>query len=130
MHITFLRSFFPTTDDKTKHHVFGDSSQDAFSAVAFLRGDSLDLSRNTTHLAFVIGKACVAPEKTLTVPKLEQQAALLAASPSNAAHQALTRLLEKTYSWTDSTAMLKWLNFLEKQPIFIANRVSEISGTT
>ena len=68
--------------------------------------------------------------KTLTVPKLELQAALLAARLSNEVHQALTRPLEKTYIWTDSTTVLQWLNSLEKQPIFIVNRVSEILDLT
>ena len=68
--------------------------------------------------------------KTLTVPKLELQAALLAARLSSEVHQALTRHLEKTYLWTDSTTVLQWSNSLEKQPIFIANRVSEILDLT
>ena len=28
--------------------------------------------------------------------------------------------------WTDSTIVLQWLNSVNKHPIFIANRVSEI----
>ena len=56
--------------------MFGDSSQDVFCAVAFLRAQLA--SSHQTELAFVFGKARVAPIKALSIPKLELQAALLA----------------------------------------------------
>ena len=60
--------------------MFNDSSQDVFSGVDFLRAQVICTSGEiTTELAFVLGKARVAPMKVMTVPKLELQAALLAA---------------------------------------------------
>ena len=60
--------------------MFGDSSQDIFSAVAFLRARATTpTGKVKTELVFVLGKARVAPMKVMTVPKLELQAALLAA---------------------------------------------------
>ena len=57
--------------------MFGDSSQDVFCAVAFLRARLA--SSHQTELAFVFGKAHVAPMKALSIPKLEiQEAAFLA----------------------------------------------------
>ena len=32
--------------------------------------------------------------------------------------------------WTDSTTVLHWIHFLEKQPVFVANRIAEISELT
>ena len=32
--------------------------------------------------------------------------------------------------WTDSTAVLQWLNSTEKLPVFVANRVEEILEST
>ena len=79
----------------------------------------------------MIGKARVAPMKTLTVPKLELQAALLAARLREEICKALTVPVQNTFMWTDSTTVLQWLNSLDKQPIFVANRVSEIlEGTS
>ena len=101
-------------------HVFGDSSQDVFSAVAFLRAKV-----NSWHV-----KARVAPMKTLTVPKLELQAAVLAARLSIDICNALTIPVQHLFLWTDSTIVLQWLTSLDKQPIFIANLVSEILETT
>ena len=60
--------------------MFGDSSQDIFSAVAFLRARvKTPTGEKKAKLAFVLGKARVAPMKVMTVPKLELQAAVLAA---------------------------------------------------
>ena len=70
--------------DNIELHMFGDSSQDIFSAAAFLRARvTTPTGKIKTELAFVLGKARVAPIKVLTVPKLELQAALLAARLNN-----------------------------------------------
>ena len=59
--------------------MFGESSQDIFSAVAFLRARvRTPTDEEKIELAFVLGKARVAPMKVMTVPKLELKAALLA----------------------------------------------------
>ena len=111
-------------------HVFGDSSQDVFSAVAFLRA-RVDSNEGTeTQLAFVFGKARVAPMKALTIPKLELQAALLAARLKDEIQLALTVPVDKTFMWTDSTTVLQWLHSIEKKPVFVANRVAEILELT
>ncbi|XP_075262583.1 uncharacterized protein LOC142354216 [Convolutriloba macropyga] len=69
--------------------------------------------------------------KVLTVPKLELQAALLASRLREEICEALTIQIQRTFMWTDSITGLQWLNSLEKQPIFVANRVFEIlEGTT
>ena len=106
--------------------MFGDSSQEVFSAVAFLRARVTTSSGPQTELAFVLGKARVAPMKVMTVPKLELQAALLAARLKQDICRALTVKVNRVFMWTDSTTVLQWLNSATKHPIFIANRVCEI----
>ena len=60
--------------------MFGDDSQDLFSAVCFLRAQVTCTSgKITIELAFVLGKARVAPMKVMTVPKMGLQATLIAA---------------------------------------------------
>ena len=44
--------------------------------------------------------------------------------------RALTVTVDKVFMWTDSTILLQWINSINKQPIFIANRVSEILENT
>ena len=84
----------------------------------------------TAELAFVFGKARVAPMKALTIPKLELQAALLATRLKDELQKALTLTVERTLMWTDSTTVLQWLRSIDKQPLFVANRVTEILELT
>ena len=124
--ITIPRSFFSGNFKHLELHMFGDSSQEVFSAVAFLRAQVNTSSGPKTELAFVLGKARVAPMKVMTIPKLELHAALLAARLKQDICRALTLQVNKVFVWTDSTTVLQWLNSTSKQPIFVANRVCEI----
>ena len=64
--------------------------------------------------------------KVMTIPKLELQAALLAARLKQDICRALTVCVNKVFIRTDSTTVLQWLNSTSKNPIFVANRVCEI----
>ena len=106
--------------------MFAASSQEIFSGVAFLRARvTTPTGEVKTELAFVLGKARVAPMKAMTVPKLELQAAVLAARLKNEIIQALTVFINHVLMWTDSTTVLQWINSNEKQPIVVANRICE-----
>ena len=124
--VTIPRSYFSGNFKQLELHMFGDSSQEVFSAVAFLRAQVNTSRGPETELAFVLGKVGVAPMKVMTIPKLELQAALLAARLKQDICRALTVHAIKVYMWTDSTTVLQWLNSTSKQPIFVANRVCEI----
>ena len=129
--ITIPRSYFSGPSQHLELHMFGYSSQDVFSAEGFLRAQVTCTSGEIiTELAFVLGKARVAPMKVMTVPKLELQAALLAARLKREICRALTVFVDKVFMWTDSTIVLQWINSTNKHPIFIANRVSEILENT
>ena len=110
--------------------MFGDCSQEFYSAVAFLRAQMNTSSGPKTELAFVLGKARVAPMKVKTIPKLELQAALLAARLKQDICRALRVKINRVFMWTDSTTVLQWLNSATKHPIFIANRVCGILENT
>ena len=70
------------------------------------------------------------PMKVMTVPKLELQAALLAARLKREITQALSVTVNQVFMWTDSTTVLQWINSNVKQPIFVANRVCELLENT
>ena len=65
--------------------------------------------------------------KVMTVPKLDLQAALLAARLKREICRALTVTADKVFMWTDSTIVLQWINSTNKHHI---NRVSEILEST
>ncbi|XP_063727478.1 uncharacterized protein LOC134855029 [Symsagittifera roscoffensis] len=122
------RCYFDFSVDEVELHMFGDSSLDVFCSVAFLRAQKNACSK--CQLAFVFGKARVAPMKMLSIPKLELQAALLASRLKDDIEIALTLSISKVFMWTDSTTVLQWLNSTSKQPVFVANRVAEILEST
>ena len=106
--------------------MLGDSSQDIFSTVAFLRARvKTPTGVEKTELAFVLGKARVAPMKIMTIPKLKLQAALLYTRLKREITQALTVTVNQVFMWTVRTTVLQWINSNEKQPIFNAKRVCE-----
>ena len=69
-----------------------DSLKEVLSAVAFLRARVTTSSGRQTELAFSVCKTRVAPVKVMTVPKLELQAALLAAQLKKDICQTLSAL--------------------------------------
>ena len=76
-------------------------------------------------LAFSV-RGRVAPMKVLSFPKLELQAALLPARLMSVVCDARDFSFSRIFLWTDSTTVIQWLHYEAKQPVFIANRVSEI----
>ena len=129
--IVIPRAYFQGKVETLELHLFGDSSQDVFSAVAFVRAKVVKKeNQEQTQLAFVFGKARVAPMKALTIPKLELQASFLAARLRKQVEKALTLEISKTFMWSDSTTVLQWIHSLHKQPVFVANRVAEILDLT
>ena len=83
-----------------------------------------------TELAFVFGKARIAPMKALSIPKLELQAALLATRLKEEILKGLTFKVTDIFMWTDSTTFLQWLHSCSKLPVFVGNRTGEILEST
>ncbi|GBP83927.1 hypothetical protein EVAR_89649_1 [Eumeta japonica] len=63
---------------KIELHVFGDASEHAYAAAAWRRHPD-----GTVHLALVAGKSRVAPNKVMSIPRLELQAALACRPATN-----------------------------------------------
>ena len=97
------RCYFDFSVDEVELHMFGDSSLDVFCFVAFLRAQKN--TRSKCQLAFVSGKARVAPMKMLSIPKFVLQAALLASRLKDDIEKALT-LITFTLRWS-SLSLLK-----------------------
>ncbi|XP_048487110.1 uncharacterized protein LOC125490817 [Plutella xylostella] len=81
--------------DQFQLHVFVDASEQAFSAVAYLR-------RHNGEVAFAAGKCRVTPLKLITIPRLELQAALMGARLGATVQREHDLNIVDRFFWTDS----------------------------
>ncbi len=109
-------------------HVFGDASMVAYSAVAYIR---FQLVTGESVVRFVMGKCRVAPIKQQSVPKLELQAAVLAARMLKVVLSEHSFEFSSFYCWSDSSTVVQWIrNQHLRHQVFVANRLAEILETT
>ena len=110
-------------------HVFCDASQLAYGAVIYIKSSN----DKETSSNFVIRRAKVAPLKQISIPKLELQAAVLGCCLWQFVTKQLSVPIKETIFWSDSTAVLGWINSKEKLKTFIANHFQEtrtLTGTS
>jgi len=93
--------------------VCADASMKANRAVAFLVSDD--------NITFVMAKNCVAPLKSLTLPKVELMAAVIASRVTTFIQDALQLQDDATYFWGDSQIVLYWLASTKQFPQFVQN---------
>lgn len=109
-------------------HIYADASEAAFSAVAFWRvahAGGFDVS-------FVLGRTRCAPLQTLTIPRLELQAAVLATRLLTEIRNSHPNIAtSKVVLWSDSATVLSWLNSDQrKYKPFVQFRIAEILEST
>ena len=105
-------------------HGFSDPSENAYSAVVYLR---LTDSVGEVHTSIVMSKTKVAPIKRLTIPRLELCGAHLLSQLLYHIQQVFNIPLNCIYAWTDSTIVLNWLVETPRRfKTFVGNRVSHI----
>ena len=121
------RPYFSDNITSKQLHIFCDSSQRAYGAVAYLRGTS----GNMTQTSFVIAKTRVAPAKTQTLPRLELLAALLGANLATYITKTLQlgKECEIVY-WSDSQIVLSWLSSNKRLQPFVHTRIRKITQIT
>ena len=91
------RQFLTSDNEKAQLHIFCDSSQLAYGAVAYLIGTT------TNPCSFVLSKSKVAPLKQHTLPRLELLAALLRAELWEFLSRTLQPklIITEYYIWSD-----------------------------
>ena len=104
-------------------HIFVDASQAAYAAVAYLRLQT----HSDTRCVLVGSKTRVAPQKMLSIPRLELQAAVLGIRlAKNMCDQHSIAITERFF-WSDSRTVLCWLNSDHRRyRQFVAFRIGEI----
>jgi hypothetical protein len=105
-------------------HHFSDASQSGYGAVTYLRLEDID---GKVHCSLLMSKAKLAPLKTMTIPRLELAAAVVAVKMDELIrHQLELSLVDSVY-WSDSMIVLQYLKNDDKRfQTFVANRVATI----
>ncbi|XP_070134695.1 uncharacterized protein [Drosophila bipectinata] len=105
-------------------HVFVDASQSAFAAVAYWR---VTYNDGNVLVSFVCAKTKCAPMRTMSIPRLELQAAVLGTRVMNTVKEEHGVDISETVLWTDSKTVLKWIGSTHRRyKQFVGNRVAEI----
>ncbi|XP_037040280.1 uncharacterized protein LOC119077203 [Bradysia coprophila] len=117
----------PGTASSIQLHVFVDGSAEAFSTAAYLRiqdDDGIDCS-------LVGAKTKVAPNKPMTIPRLELQAGVLGTRLARSIKQSQRLQIEKVIYWSDSKTVMGWIySDTRRYHQFVAFRIGEILETT
>ena len=109
-------------------HNFADASRRGYAAVSYLRFAD---EKGVIHCSFVMGKTRNAPIREWTIPRLELQAAVLAARQSKIILRELDLPVGQTFFWSDSMTSLQYIkNVTRRFQTFVANRVAEIHETS
>ena len=119
------RCFRPSefVGSKCELHIFCDASEVGYGAVAYFRFST----ENRIHCALVMAKCRLAPLKKITIPRMELTAAKLAISVKVTLLQELDMKIDACIFWTDSTAVLRYINNSSKRfQRFVANRLEFI----
>ena len=118
----------PRNSSTVQLHNFADASRRGYAAVSYLRFAD---EKGVIHCSFVMGKTCNAPIREWTIPRLELQAAVLAARQSKIILRELDLPVGQTFFWSDSMTSLQYIkNVTRRFQTFVANRVAEIHETS
>lgn len=117
----------PNTPKSIEYHIFVDASENAFTAVAFLRVEDDD----GVDCTLIGSKARVAPLKYLSVPRLELQGGVLGCRLLTSIAAGQTFKANRRIIWSDSSTVLSWIRSdHRKYHQFVAHRIGEILDTT
>ena len=106
-------------------HAFCDASTDGFSAVVYYRWTSL--RRSQVCVSFVAARCRLSPLKTLSIPRLELQAAVLATRLVCSLRKESRLVWSSVTYWSDSKNVLAWIQAQDRRyHVFVSNRTAEI----
>ena len=105
-------------------HIFSDLSELAYGAVAYLK---LLFTDGTSTLSFLLVKSRRALVKTVSLPRLELNAAVIGVRIAQVIKKEMSLPLSIFKYWTDSTLTLQYITDKSHRfKVYVANRVAEI----
>lgn len=128
-HVHVPRFYFGNgLPDVLELHVFVDASEDAFGAVSYWRYITAD---EKIGVSFVSAKSKCAPMKTMTIPRLELQAAVLGTRLMCTILHEHSMKVARCIFWSDSTTVINWIGSESRRyKPFVAHRITEILDST
>jgi len=109
-------------------HHFCDASNVAFGTCAYLRCVT---DTGQVHTTLIASKSRVSPLKPMTIPRMELQAAVLAAKLDKQLRTEMRLEIKTSHFWSDSQIVLAYLrNQTSRFQVFVANRVNLILSLT
>lgn len=125
-----LRCLFPDRPDLVNLQLltFVDASEEAYAAVTYTRAEY-----TAGRVIVRLGKAAtkLTPMKTLSIPKLELDAALLGARQLRFVHRSLTTPIQRRFIWTDSSTVRHWVRATASHyQVFMSHRIGELQTLT
>ena len=123
--LEFQRYLKYSKNDLNELHVFADSSEDAYTAVAYMRNKSI--STTEVSLNLVASKTKVAPLKAISMPRLELTAAELGVKLATKICNAIAININEVVFWCDSQDVLGWIyNESRNFRSFVAHKIGKI----
>ena len=117
--VRFPRWIEAQIDTPVEVHVFADASEKAYGCCLYVVVDGV------SHLVYA--KTKVAPLKSLTLPRLELQAAVLAVTRLQFVATSLRLEISRITAWSDSMTALQWISGdALRWKTWVRNRVQEI----
>ena len=110
-------------------HTFSDACEYGYGVCSYMR--IIHPEAEKVSVSLVMGKARVAPQKILTIPRLELQAATLAVRLGDFLVRELQFEDIDLYYWSDSETILGYIsNEVKRFHTFVLNRVERIREST
>lgn len=111
-----------TTDVSYKLLCFCDASKVAYATTVYLHQQN----GANTKSDLLFAKTRLAPVKETTIPRLELMAVLIGVRSLYFVRDQVQLKLDGLYLWTDSQAVIGWINSDKTLPVFVKNRVNII----
>jgi len=126
--ISIPRHVMQACSGQIELHGFCDASEAAYGACLYIK--HYQRGRKPT-VRLLCAKSKVAPLKKVSLPRLELCGALLLSRLCKKVTDALTKKIDSTYLWCDSTITIAWISGQPHQwKTFVANRIAEIHELT
>ena len=109
-------------------HNMSDASETGYGQCSYLR---LVDDNDQVHCSLIMGKARVAPRKTVSIPRLELAAAAVSVRVADVLKNELDYERIEEFYWTDSKVVLGFINNESRRfHVYVANRVQLIRDYT